>query len=1315
MAAAAMPLPGLANEADPIPEGMCRLVLEAHDVFGDGSGGVQWILDSDHNTYNETFFDGFMYFGDYSNFEYMIPGDAEAVTTTDKVVVDGVEELLVPAGCYDWMMIHPDGLSLSYIFGEYALADDFPLLEGKTYRMLVEYGSGSKGEGAYVTLLTERDLAISALDTPLSGVGLTDSENIGVTISNLGSEEVSGVKVSYSINGGVPVTETIQATIKPGDNYRYTFAKKADFSALGNYAVTVSMEAEGDMLPANNAATSEFRHMEAVDLPYNCDFSTLTEENFSDHWILIDGDGDGNGWLFNSYFTNKDGNTGAAGCIPPFMDGKTGDDWMISKPLTMGTGTHNVTFSIRTLRSDSPETIEVCVGKTPYPDSMTPVGRFEVKSEAWLEKALNFDIEEAGAYYVAFRGVSSSGGSAQYIGNVGVAAGEFVGTPVVEIEKVILPVSNACLPSDARIGLSIKNNGTGALSDYKLTAYVGGKKYVKESEADIMPDETREILMDETFDFSLPGDYEVQLVIQNDVIDEMVTKEVTCYEPLDELPIYTNFSNEENSTIWHSLTYGAWAYEKMFQIFSSQTHGFDNGLLCQGFTLEHPVRVKLDYMGGGFGVTGLEVYFGKAGEDPKTYKKIYSDDNVVAKEASAEIVAPIEEPGCYSILIVDKNDDINSTSHIRLHQATISEVMPHDIRIKELEAPVSTYMPATQISGEGTYYVSVENRGSETMTGVKISALVDGEEYRTSDSVFDIAPGETKTGSVTFALPAKVAGDEVNLSFKVEGNEADGYVDDNIHTLPTIFATEDTRAYENITTPEYGTGANGMPIAFGNVYTFAEDADLTALVTGLAPAEAGSDNALSQIAFNIYSLTDSGAIDRKIYSETRERGEGGMITLDIPDMRLAAGSYYFEVEQLSMYNVGLAYDPENPGICYLRTGEELTKSESYSLCIRAVFGADAKVFASDGAAVRFTSPSYTKGLYDDDTEVAAIVRNAGYEKSDIAVALKVNSSVIGEKMVSLNPYEECEVAFKNIDMSVPGLYDIEMVATADSDGNADNDVCAMEITVDKEKNPYCLDFESCNDFDASGDIYNPRWTTIDRNGLSTTYFWRYEHRHRGEGCGFMAFNPAATSPSMTELDFKGMYAHGGERLGLAFTIDPWSEGAAGISESDVWIISPKLQLGTESAFELYVKTRDLESLDAALEPYRLLISDTDDSPESFRVIGEDVRLAAVEDWELVSADISEYDGKQVYVALQYIGKPIVNTCLMIDDLQVKTETTGIEAPVNETPVYVDGNNIIAPEGSRIFNMNGMEVGANNLASGIYIVRTPGTSVKVTVK
>lgn len=225
----------------------------------------------------------------------------------------------------------------------------------------------------------------------------------------------------------------------------------------------------------------------------------------------------------------------------------------------------------------------------------------------------------------------------------------------------------------------------------------------------------------------------------------------------------------------------------------------------------------------------------------------------------------------------------------------------------------------------------------------------------------------------------------------------------------------------------------------------------------------------------------------------------------------------------------------------------------------------------------------------------------------------------------------------------------------------------------------------------------------------------------------MAFNPGATQPSMYDEPLKNMLPHAGERMGVAFSFNPYQECAEGVEESDIWMISPKLTLGDNSSFDFYVRTRDLENLDATLEPYRVLVSLTDTEPESFTVVGDDVRLASVDDWEYVSVDLSDYDNKEAYVAIQYIGKPVVNTCLLIDDLKVSTTSSvsdvatscGISMAYDAVAGVLNAAStrglsqltVYSADGMMVKSVrvagNSLSVDLNGLSAGVYVAAANG--------
>lgn len=86
------------------------------------------------------------------------------------------------------------------------------------------------------------DVALRRIETNLIGreatsIALSNREDIRFMIYNQGTSPTTTIDVSYQINNGTVVTETINTPISIGDSILYTFATKADLSQASNYAI----------------------------------------------------------------------------------------------------------------------------------------------------------------------------------------------------------------------------------------------------------------------------------------------------------------------------------------------------------------------------------------------------------------------------------------------------------------------------------------------------------------------------------------------------------------------------------------------------------------------------------------------------------------------------------------------------------------------------------------------------------------------------------------------------------------------------------------------------------------------------------------------------------------------------------------------------------------------------------------------------------------------------------------------------------------------------------------------------------------------
>ena len=156
------------------------IILEAHDVWGDGTG-YQMLLDADATAFGVEIPQSGPYTGtDYSAFEYLIPENADCDSNTENIVFDGSVTLEIPAGVYDWCIVNPYPGGTMYIAGNGDVPcrnNDYVFEAGVTYHFTMQkFGTG--------------DGAALVIDRPMSD---------WTTVNNI-------TEVPYTLTGLTPVT-----------------------------------------------------------------------------------------------------------------------------------------------------------------------------------------------------------------------------------------------------------------------------------------------------------------------------------------------------------------------------------------------------------------------------------------------------------------------------------------------------------------------------------------------------------------------------------------------------------------------------------------------------------------------------------------------------------------------------------------------------------------------------------------------------------------------------------------------------------------------------------------------------------------------------------------------------------------------------------------------------------------------------------------------------------------------------------------------------------------------------------------------------
>ena len=119
-------------------------------------------------------------------------------------------------------------------------------------RALVGNGKGRRANAVQkapglVSCSLADDIGLSTMIFPVEGnlypCFPLNSVPVTVEIRNDGLNTASGFQLSYTINGGSPVTETYTGSLIHGATTNFTFAVPADFSAGGAFNLVVTVNA----------------------------------------------------------------------------------------------------------------------------------------------------------------------------------------------------------------------------------------------------------------------------------------------------------------------------------------------------------------------------------------------------------------------------------------------------------------------------------------------------------------------------------------------------------------------------------------------------------------------------------------------------------------------------------------------------------------------------------------------------------------------------------------------------------------------------------------------------------------------------------------------------------------------------------------------------------------------------------------------------------------------------------------------------------------------------------------------------------------
>ena len=410
------------------------------------------------------------------------------------------------------------------------------------------------------------DVEVAEIINPIGNLGCGISGFIPVTakiVSN-GYDTLYNVNVSYSVNEGSWITETID-TLLPYNVDTFTFSNQINITSPGNYSIDVAVAHDSDQVANNDTLHGTFIVPELVDIfPYLDNFETPTTWFIggTTSWQLGTPAGstinsafsDSNAWVTNltgNYNNNENGYVES-----PCFDFTSLDTPIVELAVNYNTESCCDGALVEVSLDDGSTWITVLPG-TQSSNWYTSNSGWRGNSNGWvLAKTILDTLGHKPS--VKFRLKFTSDGSVNSYDGVAFDDFKIYDKPHNDLTAIALayPQSGTCcLTATEQVVVAIANAGTMPQDTFDISISTdGGNTWSTETYFDtIMPSDTLLYTFSSMFDFSVPDTYQVVLAVAN--AGDEVTFNDTLYtslvvpEPVTSLPYSQDFELLPGATL----------------------------------------------------------------------------------------------------------------------------------------------------------------------------------------------------------------------------------------------------------------------------------------------------------------------------------------------------------------------------------------------------------------------------------------------------------------------------------------------------------------------------------------------------------------------------------------------------------------------------------------------------------------------------------------------------------------------------------------------------------------------------------------------
>jgi hypothetical protein len=247
------------------------------------------------------------------------------------------------------------------------------------------------------------DGAITSVTLPSDGCGLSASQMISATVSNVGTADIVNPDLRLYVDGALIATETYTGTILVGSSTNYTFTATANLSSVMTHSVAAVLVAANDADAANDSTEAVVETFPTFTAPYANSFEGGVD--FTN--LLIYNVLGASNWGLDNTFPN----TGAQDLI--VFEGDAGgnpvagvsDQWLVTNCFQLNAGTsYTVKYFGQGITGFGGE-LSISYGSTNNPAGMTNLIKplTAPSMGAYTADSASFTPSASGIYYFGFR------------------------------------------------------------------------------------------------------------------------------------------------------------------------------------------------------------------------------------------------------------------------------------------------------------------------------------------------------------------------------------------------------------------------------------------------------------------------------------------------------------------------------------------------------------------------------------------------------------------------------------------------------------------------------------------------------------------------------------------------------------------------------------------------------------------------------------------------------------------------------------------------------------------------------------------------